>query len=94
MHGTLDRQPRLQELNNGRTFRCRSAHHAVIMPSSTYMMWFMFEATCIHAVYILYTCVCVYVYIVAVSGCLFRLPSGVKPAVGGMVLGTLLRSAP
>lgn len=26
----------------------------------------------------------------AVSGCLFRLPSGVKPAIGGMVLGTLL----
>ena len=28
---------------------------------------------------------------VAASGCLFRLPSGVKPAIGGMVLGTLLR---
>ena len=25
------------------------------------------------------------------SGSLFRLPSGIKPAIGGMVLGTLLR---
>ena len=47
--------------------------------------------------------VCMYMYVnctacsreplldIALSGCLFRLPSGVKPAIGGMVLGTLLR---
>ena len=28
----------------------------------------------------------------AVSGCLFRVRAGLKPAIGGLVLGTLLRS--
>ena len=31
------------------------------------------------------------IVIIAASGCLFRLPSGIKPAIGGTVLGTLLR---